>query len=143
MPIITSCLFDNDFVKINKINSVDKIEELVLDVDIVALTLPLTEQSKGMINNELLAKAKRDVILVNTSRGLIVDQNCLIDSLKKGKIKAYLTDVLEEEPMIKNHPLLQFDNVMITPHIGSRTFESVQRQGMMAIDNLFKALNIS
>ena len=76
-------------------------------------------------------------------RGLIVDQNCLIDSLKKGKIKAYLTDVLEEEPMIKNHPLLQFDNVMITPHIGSRTFESVQRQGMMAIDNLFKALNIS
>jgi len=82
------------------------------------------------------------LVLINTSRALIVDQKSLIDSLKNCKIKAFLTDVLEEEPIIENHPLLQFDNVLITPHIGSRTYESVQRQGLMAVDNLFNVLNI-
>ena len=133
---------DREYAKKNRINSVDKIEELVLDVDILALTLPLTDMSIGMINSKLLSKAKRNIVLVNTSRALIVDQSSLIDSLKIGKIKAFLTDVLEEEPMIENHPLLKFDNVMITPHIGSRTYESVQRQGMMATENLFRELKI-
>ena len=89
-----------------------------------------------------MSKAKRNIVLVNTSRALIVDQSSLIDSLINGKIKAFLTDVLEEEPMIENHPLLHFDNVMITPHIGSRTYESVQRQGLMATENLFRELKI-
>lgn len=133
---------DEEYAKINRIKSVDKIEELVLDVDILALTLPLTDISKGMINSKLLSKAKRNIVLVNTSRALIVDQSSLIDSLKNGKIKAFLTDVLEEEPMIEDHPLLEFDNVMITPHIGSRTYESVQRQGLMATENLFRELKI-
>ncbi|TVZ55500.1 D-3-phosphoglycerate dehydrogenase [Lutibacter sp. Hel_I_33_5] len=133
---------DEEYVKKNRIRSVDSIEELVLDVDILALTLPLTDQTKGIVNSALLSKANRNVVLVNTSRALIVDQNSLIDSLRNGKIKAFLTDVLEEEPMIENHPLLQFNNVMITPHIGSRTYESVQRQGMMAAENLFKELKI-
>ena len=79
---------------------------------------------------------------VNTSRALIIDQDSLLDALKNNGIKAYLTDVLEEEPMIENHHLLQFENVLITPHIGSRTYESVQRQGMMAVDNLFNALGL-
>ena len=133
---------DKDFVKNQKIKSVDTIEELVLDIDIMALTLPLTDKSKGMINRELLSKSKQNLVIINTSRALIVDQESLIELLKNRKIKAYLTDVLEEEPMIANHPLLQFDNVMITPHIGSRTYQSVQRQGLMATENLFRILNI-
>ena len=81
------------------------------------------------------------MVIVNTSRALIVDQESLIYLLEQKKIKAYLTDVLEEEPMIKDHPLLNFNNVIITPHIGSRTYESVQRQGTMAVNNLLKFLN--
>ena len=134
---------DEEYVKRNQIKAVDKIGELVHDIDILALTLPLTDLSKGMINSQLLSKAKRNIVLINTSRALIVDQNCLINLLKIGKIKAYLTDVLEEEPMVENHPLLNFDNVLITPHIGSRTYETVQRQGIMAIENLFRELKIS
>ena len=57
-------------------------------------------------------------------------------------LSAYLTDVMDEEPMRENHPLLKFDNVIITPHIGSRTYESVQRQGMMAVENLIKGMGI-
>ena len=134
---------DEEYVKKNQIKVVDKIDELVHDIDILALTLPLTDLSKGMINSQLLSKAKRNIVLINTSRALIVDQNCLISLLKSGKIKAFLTDVLEEEPMVENHPLLNFDNVLITPHIGSRTYETVQRQGMMATENLFRELKIS
>jgi len=133
---------DEEYVKKNRIKSLNKIEELIHDIDILSLTLPLTEVSEGMINSQLLSKAKRNIVLINTSRALIVDQNSLISSLKSGKIKAFLTDVLEEEPMVENHPLLMFDNVLITPHIGSRTYETVQRQGLMATENLFRELKI-
>ena len=132
-----------DFSESLNINALHNLGELISEVDILSLNLPLTEQTKGMINNELLSRAKRELVIINTSRALLVDQDSLIDSLKKKKIKAYLTDVMEEEPITENHPLLQFENVIITPHIGSRTYESVQRQGIMAVENLFNALNIS
>jgi len=139
--IVYDSNIDSKFVSKNNIQAVESIERLVEDIDILALTLPLTEISKGIINKELIEKTNKKIIIVNTSRALIVDQKSLIYLLKEKKIKAYLTDVLEEEPMTENHPLLDFDNVIITPHIGSRTFESVQRQGSMAVENLFKILN--
>jgi D-3-phosphoglycerate dehydrogenase / 2-oxoglutarate reductase len=136
-------VIDIEFVKREKLNIVKSLEELIEDIDILSLNLPLSDKTRGIIHSKLLSKAKRNLVIINTSRALIIDQDSLIYSLKNNKIKAYLTDVLEEEPMINNHPLLQFDNVIITPHIGSRTYESVQRQGMMAVENLFNALNIS
>ena len=116
----------------------DNIINLVYDIDILALTLPLNQETEGMINEEVINSAQKKMVIVNTSRALVVNQKDLIHSLKANKIKAYLTDVLEEEPMVKNHPLNEFDNVIITPHIGSRTYESVQRQGLMAVENLIK-----
>jgi len=134
---------DIEFVESQNIKTVESLEELIEDIDILSLNLPLTDRTKGIFNTEILSQAKRELVIVNTSRALIINQNSLIDSLKNRKIKAYLTDVMEEEPMPENHPLLQFNNVIITPHIGSRTYESVQRQGVMAVENLFNALNIS
>ena len=110
----------------------------VYDIDILALTLPLNQETEGMINEEVINSAQKKMVIVNTSRALVVNQKDLIHSLQANKIKAYLTDVLEQEPMVKNHPLNEFDNVIITPHIGSRTYESVQRQGLMAVENLIK-----
>lgn len=134
---------DLEFIKENQIYFFDSVGELIANIDILSLNLPLTKTTEGLINSKLLKKAKRDLVVVNTSRAMIINQDALIDALKKKKIEAYLTDVLEEEPMLDNHPLLQFKNVIITPHIGSRTYESVQRQGMMAVENLFNALNIA
>jgi D-3-phosphoglycerate dehydrogenase / 2-oxoglutarate reductase len=139
-PLVYDLNIDKKFVSENKVKVSESIEQLVEDIDILSLTLPLSKMSKGIINKKLIEKTKKNIILVNTSRALIVDQKSLIYLLKEKKIKAYLTDVLEEEPMTKHHPLLEFDNVIITPHIGSRTFESVQRQGSMAVENLFKCL---
>jgi D-3-phosphoglycerate dehydrogenase / 2-oxoglutarate reductase len=120
------------------IEFVENIINLVEEIDILALTLPLNKETEGMINEKVINSASKKMVIVNTSRALIVNQNDLIKLLKANKIKAYLTDVLEEEPMIQNHPLNEFKNVIITPHIGSRTFESVQRQGLMAVENLIK-----
>ena len=133
---------DRAFVKKHKIKAFESLLSLIEDIDILSLNLPLTENTKGIINSKILSKAKPELVIVNTSRALIIDQDFLLDALKNNKITAYLTDVLEEEPMVDNHPLLQFENVIITPHIGSRTFESVQRQGLMAVDNLFNALGL-
>jgi len=135
-------VIDLDFAEKHNIRFAHTVEELVSNIEILSLHLPLTESTRGIINSELLYNAHHKLVVINTSRALIVDQESLINLLSTGTIEAYLADVLEEEPMVDNHPLLQFDNVLITPHIGSRTFESVQRQGMMAVDNLFKVLKI-
>jgi len=128
----------NKLIIDSKVDFIKNINELVKDIDILALTLPLNEETKGMIDENVISSSSNKMVIVNTSRALIIDQKSLIKSLKNNKIKAYLTDVLEEEPMIKNHPLNNFKNVIITPHIGSRTYESVQRQGLMAVENLIK-----
>ncbi len=133
---------DPDFVQKQGLLIAESPEKLVEDVDILSLHLPLTDKSRGLVNTELLSHARKKIILVNTSRALVVDQASLYHALETEIIEAYLTDVLEEEPMRKDHPLLKYPNVLITPHIGSRTHESVQRQGMMAVENLFKALNV-
>ena len=67
--------------------------------------------------------------------------DALIHSLKNNLITGYLTDVLDIEPMPSNHPLISFPNVLITPHIGSRTYQSVQRQAIMSIENLTSFFN--
>jgi D-3-phosphoglycerate dehydrogenase len=136
-------IIDHSFAKKNEITISENLEELVKDIDILSLTLPLTSKTTGIINSKIIDKAKKELVIVNTSRALIIDQNCLIEILEKKKIKAYLTDVLEEEPIIKDHPLNKFNNVIITPHIGSRTYQSVERQGLMAVNNLIKSIKKS
>ena len=125
-------------VKDSDIEFVENIINLVDEIDVLALTVPLNNETEGMINEKIINSASKKMVIVNTSRALVVNQIDLIKSLKANKIEAYLTDVLEEEPMILNHPLNEFSNVIITPHIGSRTFESVQRQGLMAVENLIE-----
>ena len=138
--IVYDPYIDNEFVNKHELSVAANLDDLIENIEIFCLTLPLNKHTKGIVNSELLSKAKNDLVIVNTSRALIINQESLFSLLKTKKIKAYLTDVLEEEPMISNHPLLNFDNVLITPHIGSRTFQSVQRQGNMAVDNLLREL---
>ena len=118
----------------------NSLKDLVKEIEILVLTLPLNNETKGIIDENLISNSTQKLVIVNTSRALIVNQNSLISLLEKNKISAYLTDVMDEEPMRKNDPLTKFDNVIITPHIGSRTFQSVERQGLMAVKNLIQNL---
>jgi D-3-phosphoglycerate dehydrogenase / 2-oxoglutarate reductase len=132
---------DEKFARENDFTIHNSLEEAVKNQSYISLNLPLLDSTRGIISEEIFSIMKNDTVLINTSRALVVDQNTLHHALENKLIEAYLCDVLEEEPMVENHPLLKFDNVIITPHIGSRTFESVQRQGSMAVENLINELS--
>ncbi len=109
--------------------------------DFISLNLPLLPETQGIINANLLSKARKNLVIVNTARGELIVQSDVIEALESDSISGYLTDVLDIEPMPENHPLRSLKNVMITPHIGSRTFDSVSRQGTMAVENLINGYN--
>ena len=112
-------------------------DEIFENSDVISLHLPHTSATERMINTEVIEKKfKRAPILINTSRGMLIDTDDIIEALNAGKIRAYLTDVLAHEPMLENEKLKGVDNVIITPHVGSRTYQSVVRQGTMAVENL-------
>lgn len=132
---------DEDFAKEYEVTLYDKVEDMFPYCDIISLNLALNEYTRDIISQKNMHLLKKGVVVVNTARaGLISLENTLY-GLENNILGGYLTDVLEEEPMKVNHPLLKYDNVIITPHIGSRTYESVVRQGTMAVENLLKHIN--
>ena len=131
---------DLDFVKKYEIEVSESIEELISKVDFLSLNASLNKDTKGILNSENITKFKKGVVIINTARAGLVENDAILLGLEKNIIKAYLTDVLEEEPMIPNHPFLSNENILITPHIGSRTYENVVRQGTWAIKNLVNHL---
>jgi len=110
--------------------------DLVAMADIITLHVPLTNETKGLINNAFIQYAKPKAVIINTSRGGLVEPEAIAKGLQEGKISGYLADVLDVEPMPENYLLKDLPNVLITPHIGSRTYETVERQGVMAVENL-------
>lgn len=139
MKVLAFDIFkDNDFLAAhNEIKFVPSLDEIYEHADVISLHLPHTTESEHMISEEVIfEKFKRNPILINTSRGMLVDSNALIKGLKKGRVRGYLTDVLAHEPMLDDEVLKGVENIIITPHVGSRTFQSVERQGTMAVNNL-------
>ncbi len=132
---------DREFIHEYGINILSSMEEAFQKCDIVTLHMNLTEDNKNIISESTFKNmGSNEVVLVNTARGDLINMDALLEGLNKNFIRAYLTDVLDEEPMPSNHPLQSRKDVLITPHIGSRTFESVERQGTMAVENLLKYL---
>jgi len=84
--------------------------------DIVVLTLPLTDETKGMFNRDLFCEFKENSVLVNISRGAVINETHLIEALERGKLGGAVLDVFEKEPLDENSKLWDFDNVIITPH---------------------------
>ena len=134
---------DQDFLdKYLEIEFVDTVDSIYERADVISLHLPHTAKTEHLINREVIFnKLKRQPILINTARGMLVDSLSLIEGLKERKLRGYLTDVLSHEPMLDNEILRGVDNIIITPHVGSRTFQSVQRQGTMAVNNLINLIN--
>jgi phosphoglycerate dehydrogenase-like enzyme len=108
---------------------------LLADSDIVSLHLPLTDVTTGLLDRDALAGMKRDAVLVNTSRGPIVDEPALIDALRDGKLAAAGLDVFAVEPVPADSPLLALDNVVVTPHVSWYTADTMRRYLTVAVDN--------
>ncbi len=133
---------DMEFILKFKMFNTPDISEIYSKSDIISLHVPLLPETENMINGDIISNClKKGVVIVNTARGKLVNLDGLKKGLLNGIIKGYLADVLDVEPMPENYALKDFDNVIITPHIGSRTHESVEKQGLMAVNNLIEMTN--
>ena len=119
----------------------ENLDDLFNEAEIISLHSPLTEDTKHVMNAERFAKLNCSPLVVNTARAGLVDKEALIMALDNKQICGYVADVMWEEPIQPEEPLLKHANVFITPHIGSRTYESVVRQGSAAVNNLISLIN--
>lgn len=109
--------------------------DLLAESDIVSLHLPLTTATDKLINRTALAAMKPDAVLVNTSRGGIIDEPALVDALRDGRLAAAGLDVFATEPVEPDNPLLRLDNVVVTPHVTWYTADTMRRYLIHAVDN--------
>jgi D-3-phosphoglycerate dehydrogenase / 2-oxoglutarate reductase len=125
-----------------------ELDELLSSADFVSVHVPLNEQTRGMLGRREFARIKPGAIFINTSRGAVTDEDALLTALVEGRLAAAGVDVLEGEPNIDLHPLVQYarthDNLIITPHIGGFSPDAVKvavRHASHRILNVLKAAN--
>ena len=116
-----------------------ELDELLRTADVVSIHAPLMDETRHLINADTLALMKESAYLVNSARGPIVDEAALVDALASGKIAGAGLDVYENEP--ETHPgLVELDNVVLLPHLGSATIETRTAMGVLAAENAVLAL---
>jgi Phosphoglycerate dehydrogenase and related dehydrogenases len=133
--------WDEKFAAEHGVMRAATLDEIFAASDYLSLHTNLTPETRDMINARSIAKMKKGVLILNCARGEIVHTSDIVEALKSGQVGGYGTDVLDQEPPPADHPLLKLPNVVVTPHIGSRTHESVQRQAMAAVKNLIAAMH--
>ncbi|QRM53710.1 NAD(P)-dependent oxidoreductase [Sinorhizobium sp. BG8] len=117
------------------------VDELVEASDIVVLCCPLTPETTGLLNRDRIARLKPGAILVNVSRGPVVDDVALIDALANGRFGGAALDVFSTQPLPPDHPYFTFDNVIVTPHMAGITEESMMRMGTGAAAEAIRVLS--
>lgn len=114
--------------------------DLLHQSDFISLHTPLTAETRGLINREALRSMKPNAILVNTSRGPVVETQALLQALQEGWIVGAALDVTDPEPLPPDHPLFKLPNCLIVPHIGSATWNTRRRMAELACENLLAGL---
>ena len=99
-------------------------DEVLARADFLTIHTPLTPETRGVIGTDAFAKMKRGVRIINCARGGLIDESALYDAIKSGKVAGAALDVFESEPPPTDHPLLQLDEVIVTPHLGASTTEA-------------------
>lgn len=123
------------------IEKYDTLQEIFKEADLVNVSVPLVDSTRNLINEDVFAVAKKSLIMVNTSRGGVVDEQALYKALVNKKISAAASDVFVSEPPKSDNPLVSLHNFIATPHIGGSTQESLERVGNTAVDNIFSVLD--
>jgi D-3-phosphoglycerate dehydrogenase len=116
----------------------DEPEELYARADYISVHLPLTPETRGMLNRQAFSKMKDGVVIVNTARGKVIVEEDLAEALKAGKVGAYATDVYLSDPPDPKSPLLAAPNVLLMPHVGGSSKENLLRIGENVVEILRK-----
>ena len=117
-----------------------RLPRLLAQSDYVSIHVPLTPKTRHMIGAREFALMKPGAILINTARGAVVDQAAMVAALKSGRLAGAGLDVTDPEPIAHRDPLLRFDNVVITPHIGSASIATRASMAAIAVDNILDVL---
>lgn len=117
------------------------LDDLLKKSDIVCLTVPLTNKTRGLVGERELCMMKKDAFLINTARGAVVDEKALYNALKEKRIAGAGIDVFTLEPPNKDNPLLKLGNVVVTPHIASATRETLVRLNTTIAEDALRFLN--
>ncbi len=118
----------------------DDLHAALRRADFVSLHVPLTRQTRHLVDADALAQLKPTAILVNTARGPVIDQDALAAALHGGRLAGAALDVTDPEPLPAGHPLLRAPNLLVVPHVGSATHATRARMTEMAVDNLLAGL---
>ncbi|MCH7838676.1 MAG: hypothetical protein IID38_00360, partial [Planctomycetes bacterium] len=116
--------------------------QLFRQADVVSLHLPLTEQTRRLIDGEALTQFKRGSFLINTARGAVVDSAALAHALESGQLAGAALDVFDPEPLPKGHPLLTAPHTLFTPHVGARSRTGLTRMNAV-VDEVIRTLEES
>lgn len=111
------------------------LEELIKTSNAILFHCPLTNETKRMLGKAQFDNMQKGTVLVNTCRGELVDEDALYDALQDGRLGGYATDVVESEPVDAEHRLVKLDNVLITPHLGGYSWESLGGMGQTGVDD--------
>jgi D-3-phosphoglycerate dehydrogenase / 2-oxoglutarate reductase len=139
-PIAFDLYWDGAFAWKHKVDRAQTAEEVLQKADVISLHMNLDDANRQFINKARIATMKKGAILINTARGGLVSEADIAEACRSGQLGGYGTDVLDHEPQAANHPFASIDNIIVTPHVGSRTFESVERQAMRATQNIVNFL---
>jgi D-3-phosphoglycerate dehydrogenase len=116
------------------------LDTLMAAADVIVLACPLTPETTGLVGRDRIARMRPHALLVNVSRGRVVDEAALVDALTAGRIGGAALDVFATQPLPPDHPLLGFDNVIVTPHLAGITDESMLRMGTGAAAEALRVL---
>ena len=111
-----------------------ELEALLASADFITLNVPLLDSTYHLINETTLNKMQPHAVLINCSRGPVIDEAALVEALQTNKIAGAIIDVYEEEPVDPSNPLLTLDNILVTPHCSGHSLESAQNMSMVAAD---------
>ncbi len=139
-PIAHDVYWDDAFAAEHGVERVENPDAVLERADVLSLHMTLTDETRGYLNAQRIATMKDGAIVVNTGRGALTVEADVAEACKAGKLLGYGCDVLAQEPMRTPHPFQEVDNVFVTPHVGSRTYESVERQALRATHNLINFL---
>lgn len=114
------------------------LDTILRDSDVLSLHAALTPETEGLLDARALALAKPGIILINTARGEIIEEQALLEGLRCGAIAAAALDVYHQEPLPSDHPLLDLDNVLLTPHVAFNTPEATDALLDISIDNIVR-----